>query len=427
MRPDPLPAPADSRSSGGSRRVGLVSFSAIGDDPRVRRQGDAFARAGWKVFAAGLGDARSSPPDWEIVDLRAHLSEADRHRADRTSRRRRVLNAIRRALVALGRRPAEDVYWTLDPLYRHAYQILRARPVDLWLANDWSTLPIVRRLAREQRVPFVYDTHELATDEYGQRAIWRYLHRPLVTELERAGSSAAALVTCVSEGIADRLQQLHALQRRPAVIRNVPGFAPRSFRPTGETVEVLYHGVVAPGRGLEETIRSVPMWRPEFRLVIRGPCSGDYRTALDREIRKAGVEQRITIEPPVPMAALIEAAAGHDVGLFALPGHSLHNVHALPNKLFEYIMAGLALCVADLPEMSRLTRRHDLGVLIPSATAGSIAAAVNSLSRESIDRFKRNALAAARELNWERESAALVDACEVLVSSRRFDPGAAFY
>lgn len=384
----------------------------------MRRQGDAFARAGWEVFAAGLGDARSSPPNWEIVDLLSYLPDSDLDRADRTSLRRRVLNAIRRALVALGRRPAEDVYWTLDPLYRHAYEALRAQPVDLWLANDWITLPLVRRLAREQRVPFVYDTHELATDEYGQRMIWGYLHRPLVAELERAGATEAALVTCVSEGIAGRLQQVHGLRTRPAVVRNVPSFTARSFRPTGETIEVVYHGVVAPGRGLEETIRSVPAWRPEFRLVIRGPCAQAYRAALDREIRKAGVERRVTIEPPVPMTALIEAAARHDVGLFALPGHSLHNVHALPNKIFEYVMAGLALCVADLPEMSRLTRRHDLGVLIPLATAGSIAAAVNSLSRESIDRFKRNALAAARELNWERESAALVDACEVLVSSR---------
>ena len=66
------------------------------------------------------------------------------------------------------------------------------------------------------------------------------------------------------------------------------------------------------------------------------------------------------------MTALVREAAAFDIGFFALPGHSRHNEFALPNKFFEYIMAGLALCVTDLPEMARLIRRHMLGVTFRS-------------------------------------------------------------
>jgi hypothetical protein len=61
------------------------------------------------------------------------------------------------------------------------------------------------------------------------------------------------------------------------------------------------------------------------------------------------------------MTDLVREAAAFDVGLFALPRHSNHNRYALPNKFFEYSMAGLALCVSDLPEMGALVRRDQLG------------------------------------------------------------------
>jgi glycogen(starch) synthase len=107
----------------------------------------------------------------------------------------------------------------------------------------------------------------------------------------------------------------------------------------------------------------------------------------------------------------VREAAEFDVGLFALPGHSLQNFHVLPNKFFEYTMAGLALCVSDLPEMSRLLHGYELGRLIADVTPQAVAAAINGFDRASIDRFKQNAGKAALELNWEVEARAFLSAC----------------
>ena len=112
----------------------------------------------------------------------------------------------------------------------------------------------------------------------------------------------------------------------------------------------------------------------------------------------------MVIAPPVPLVDLVAAAANFDIGLFALPGHSQQNVHVLPNKFFEYTMAGLALCVSDLPEMTALLRQHDLGRLIPEDTPEAIATAINGVDRAAIDAHKMHALAAARTLNWEVEA-----------------------
>jgi glycosyltransferase involved in cell wall biosynthesis len=164
-------------------------------------------------------------------------------------------------------------------------------------------------------------------------------------------------------------------------------------------------------------IDSVADWRPEFDLTIRGPGGSDYLAALRRHIAERGLSSRIILVPPVPMTELVREAAAYDIGFFALPGSSRHNEFALPNKFFEYVMAGLALCLTDLPEMARLVREFNLGVTFRSVDPQSIAEVINALEPASIDRYKRNALEAARELCWEREAKRLVSAYGAVLGS----------
>ena len=327
--------------------------------------------------------------------------------------------AVRVVRTATDPTYAEKLYWSLNDKFQRMYDLARGQDVDLWLANDWTSLPIASRLAAEQGVSFAYDTHELAVDEYAQRWLWRFAHRPVIAAIERHNIQSAAFVSCVSAGIAKRLFQVHRMREPPLVIRNMTQYREVQFRPAGEKIRVLYHGVVSVGRGLESCIASVALWRPEFDLTIRGPCSSEYLGYLTRLAHEAGVADRVTFAPPVPMVDLVNAAAAHDVGLFALPSHSLQNVYALPNKLFEYMMAGLALCISDLPEMAPIVSQRKVGVLINSVSPEAIAEAIGRLSRPAIDSYKRNSLAAARDLNWEKEGQRFVDACAQAVSPRQ--------
>src|SRR5690606_24842998 len=165
---------------------------------------------------------------------------------------------------------------------------------------------------------------------------------------------------------------------------------------------------------LEQMIDSVPLWRPQFSLTIRGPGDAAYLARLRCRIRALGMEDRVTLAPPVPMTARVEEASAFDVGLFVFGKESPQNEYVLPNKFFEYVMAGLALCVSDLPEMARLTRQQELGVLIDGFAPQAIAEAVNSLTPLAIDGYKTNALAAARILNWDCECRKLIGPCEGL-------------
>ncbi len=421
-------------------RLGVVVMSAIADDPRVRRQGDLFAAAGWSVKGFGLPGARSAPPDWLIYDSSMEPAPVDppteprqggallfapRETTHSPLKRSiqygrwgisRLLRLVAKIAIRFHIGDWEAEYWRLNTAFGDVYRIARAHRCDVWLANDWTAIPVARKIAREQGAVLLYDTHELASDEFPERWRWRLLDRPVIMAIEGACIGSARRVSCVSGGIADRLQINYRLRERPLVVRNTPRYEPIAFRPTAEIVEVLYHGIVFSTRGLEACVRSVAKWRPEFRLTIRGPASREYRATLESLIAELGLTDRVRLVPPVPMIDLVREASRFDVGLFALPGHSRHNRFALPNKLFEYVMAGLAVCVSDLPEMARVVREYDLGVLIGAVEPDAIAMAVNGLDRARIDHCKKRALDAARQLNWEVEGAPLVAAAETALA-----------
>jgi glycosyltransferase involved in cell wall biosynthesis len=173
---------------------------------------------------------------------------------------------------------------------------------------------------------------------------------------------------------------------------------------------VLYQGLLNPDKGVDRLIQSVHGWRPEFRLVIRGSGAPRYEAHLRDLASHSPARERITFLPPVAMTELVSAAANTaDVGIHPLPAVNRQTRYALPNKLFEYAMAGLAVCVSGAPEMRGVVEQYDLGVTFADAEPGTIARAVNSLTSASVASFKHNALRAAHTLSWDVEKHRLLE------------------
>lgn len=419
------------RSEPVGKTVCLLSMSAVADDPRVRRQGDALAQAGWTVMSLGLPGARSPAPAWPCYHVNSPFrldgrSESGDHHASLQGRwisRSTIASVVRRGrlalLMAMSRvRPemAFAAYWG-RPAVRQMYEASRDLRADLWVANDWTMLPLAARLSKERGGAFVYDTHEFAINEFLERWKWRTFNRPMVEVIEATHIRTARVVSTVSGGIADALQATYDLPVRPLVVRNVPAFQSHQGAETSCPVRILYHGIVAPVRGLEALVRSVRDWRPEFELTIRGPGNQLYIDSLKRMIEVEGVGARVKLVPAVPMTDLVKEAAQFDVGFFCMPRLSQQHEYVLPNKLFEYIMAGLAICVSDLPEMSQIVRSTGVGVLLPSAEPRDIARTINGLTVDAIRAFRARSREVARDLCWEKESLAMIASYSAAVGS----------
>ncbi|WP_291209073.1 glycosyltransferase [Hyphomonas sp.] len=441
------------------RQAYLLAASAIADDPRVRRMGDGLAARGIRVTAIGLEGGRSGNPEWQVIEsplpkppvviprpgplgliergtawlLSLPLWIAGAILSAAGSARGAVLLQIRhRAVVAarpfsglvraVSRRfseaalPAEERlmhrFWRMKPdaaAIREA--VLKLEGPALWIANDWPMLPIAAEAAATKGGIVVYDSHELALEEFAERPEWRKFVRPVVAHVEAKYIREARVISSVSPGITAHLGATYRVPATHLTLRNAPGYQATDQRPASDPVRLLYHGLVSPGRGLEALIESAASWAPGYTLTIRGPASPpDYREQLAALAGRLGVTGRVSFEGPVPMTSLVAAARPFDIGLMALPGHSAHNRFALPNKLFEYMMAGLALAVTDLEEMIALLEDTGAGFSLGDGSASAITASLNALTREDVDRMRAAALEGAKRYNWDTEAAPVIDA-----------------
>nr|WP_197064393.1 glycosyltransferase [Methylobacterium sp. ZNC0032] len=311
---------------------------------------------------------------------------------------------LRQAPASLLPASADLLYWLSPSRLTTRRDLLRFKP-DLVIANDWRALPLAFAAKRGCGTRIIYDSHEFAPEEFADSWRWRLLARQHVVRIEDRYIREADAIATVSDGIADALAQRYGLAR-PTVISNTPAWQATAFRPTTRPITVLYHGAVVPRRGLETLIESVSRWREDFRLVIRGPAQGGFDQHLRNLAGPFG--ERIALEPPVPPDQLISTAAQADIGIFLLSNSTTHARFAMPNKIFEYMQAGLMLISSDLPEIRRMIEAAGCGMLLSDDSPEGIATCLAGLDAARIDACKRAALARAQDLNFEAEGGKLL-------------------
>lgn len=265
-------------------------------------------------------------------------------------------------------------------------QIRRHPRADVVHANDFETLPAAVLGGRRSRI--VYDAHELyaAFEPRPPR-----LYRAALLLLERWLARRADAVVTVSDALADELARRHALRRRPLVVLNCPPLTEVAVEPRTTPPRAIYQAATGPGRNLEDLAEAAGSG-VQLAARILGPAAtppGVHR--LD----------------PVGPEELVHALAPFDIGLVIDRPETENARLALPNKLFEYLMAGLAVLVPRSPAMQGFVEEHEVGLAYEQ---GRIADALRELAsdRPRLDEMRRRARALAVErYNAEAQRPAL--------------------
>lgn len=374
-------------------RVALVCVSPLQHDSRVLRHAALLADAGYDARIFAQAPLPAAPPA-PVTVIPGPGSDS----------RVRIGMVLRQAPASLLPASADLLYWLSPSRLTARKDLLRFQP-DLVIANDWRALPLASAAKRICGARIIYDSHEFAPEEFADSWRWRLLARKHVVRIEDQHIRQVDAVVTVSGGIADALAQRYDLTR-PIVISNTPAWQATKFRPTVSPITVLYHGAVVPRRGLETLIESVALWPDNFRLVIRGPAQGGFDQHLRSLAKPFG--ERIALEPPVPADRLVFTAAQADIGIFLLSNSTTHARFAMPNKIFEYMQAGLMVISSDLPEIRSFLDERDCGVLLSELSPDAIAQVIRSLGAEQIDAHKRKSLAAAAIFNFDTEGKRLL-------------------
>ncbi|HEX2088120.1 MAG TPA: glycosyltransferase [Solirubrobacteraceae bacterium] len=286
---------------------------------------------------------------------------------------------------------------TLD-FYRRGIGILRRERPALVHCNDYNTMWVGMAARTMRGTAVVYDSHELWPDRN-----LRPEPRWWLLACEAVFVRAAHAVVAASPGYADVMARRYRV-RRPYVVRNVPsGPRPAAASPATEPDVAVYAGGLAPHRGLEQAIRALAL-APGLRLRLLGPGRPEYVEGLFALAREEGVGDRLARADTVAPGAVVEAVRGAAFGLALFQPVCLSHRLVAPNKVFEYVAAGVPALASALPVMATFLTETGAGIAVPPDDVPAIAEAARTLAgAERNIAFRRAAVAAGRRATWERE------------------------
>jgi glycosyltransferase involved in cell wall biosynthesis len=306
-------------------------------------------------------------------------------------------------------------YWLIvDALYRRA-RAESIRPT-LIVCHDLFGLIVGARLRKRWGVPLLYDAHE-----YWPQA--NLLHEPweesLLTRVERRLIRKADQVVTVSPPLAAHLERVYGIRGVLSVPNAAPGLYRRApARTPGGPVHFLLQGQLAAGRGVELLLDAWAKMDSRAVLQMRY-VPNDYATGIERRFAPLFESGRVERLAPVGEDELVEAAAGADVGVVPYVGPNLNHLYASPNKVSQYMQAGLALLVSsDMQYVASLLERYGCGVTYDPHDPETLREAVELMARDpqELGRMQRAAATATdTEFNWEAVSGPYGDAIRRLL------------
>lgn len=410
----------------------------IAHDTRVRKEAESLSAHGYDVHV--LGHAARGLPSLEIVSgVSYHRLPVPRGLASlglSLPRSRHPHQGSPAGAVPPHKpvaRNRQRIVAAVSPVSRHTGWALATRATLAALrpavvhAHDLdSTLAAWLHLRRHAGTRLIYDAHEL---ELHRNAAWTRWTRAIARVLELQAIRRAHAVITVSPLIADDLAKKYSIPG-PAVILNSPRLQTRSLAPALDLRTaaglapddrlVVYVGGVLWRRGHEQLVAALAHLPPSVHAGVLGASSTQAEASLIAQARRLGVARRLhlfgAIAPEQVPSTLREGA---DATVIPIPNVCRSYDLALPNKLFDTVMAGVPVGVGKLAHMSRFVCEHDVGLTFDERDPRSIASVIEDLitrprgrwiSAESLDALQR-------AVAWEVQEETLLNVYARLRSS----------
>jgi glycosyltransferase involved in cell wall biosynthesis len=275
---------------------------------------------------------------------------------------------------------------------------------DVLLANDLDTLAAAGLTKIIKRKKLIYDSHELFTEvpelenKNFKKNIWLKIEKTFIRKADKSYT--------VCQSIADHYNTLYGIKMQ--VIRNLPISSPFPDDYTTRTSTLIYQGALNKDRGIEIMIEAM-QFISGFKLIIAG--KGDLEKKLKVLSKELKLDDRIKFTGNLNFEDLRQYTKTTKLGFSLEQGKSLNYKYSLPNKIFDYIQAGVPVVCSNYPEMSRIVNDFKLGLPINVKTGKELAEIINNLlsKPEQLLDFHNNCKIAAKELNWENEEKLLKD------------------
>jgi len=266
-------------------------------------------------------------------------------------------------------------------------------------------LPLALAIAGDAKV--IFDAHEYSPRQFEHSIVWRTFFQSYTFYLCKKYIPQVDGMMTVCQGIAERYEEDTGV--RPVVITNAPFYhklQPSLLNEKAEKIRLIHHGGAMSKRKLEKMIKMMAYLDDRFELnLMLIDLNDGYIEKLKKMSQGKGI---INFIKPVPMLQLSEILNNYDFGIYILEPNNANHYYSLPNKLFEFIQARLAVAIGPSPEMAAIVKEYDCGIVAADFSPKTMAACLLEVEHEQLLNYKRNSDRAARQLNAENNQAIML-------------------
>lgn len=278
---------------------------------------------------------------------------------------------------------------------------------EIYFAEDIYTLPFVVFWAKLKKSKIFYNSREIYSFIGGLRN--KPVLQKVITSIEKFFIKKVDLVLTTGEMDTEFLKKYYSINN-VITVRNIPLYQKadhkfnfkKKYQIPNESKILLYQGILIDGRGIPNIIEALTKI-PNAVFILLG--EGSEKEKFIELVKIKNLSERVFFIGSIPHNELINYTAAADIGLALIENISISYYHALPNKLFEYIMAEIPIISCDLPQMKNIVEKYKVGKIVNVDSINEIISSINELidNENLFNEFKKNCSAASKELNWQNE------------------------
>ncbi len=264
---------------------------------------------------------------------------------------------------------------------------------------DGLIIAVIAKAISFGKTKIVYDAHEYEAERVGLSSF----QKKIFYLIEFIFIKFADEVICVSESIANEYVKNYKINK-PKLILNCPSFNDdtntynyfrEKFNLSSDHIIFLYQGLLGPNRGVNLLIDAFMSVEDKNKVLI----FMGYGSLYEKVSIASSKSDNIFLHEAVSPEVLLKHTASADVGMVLIENACLSYYYCLPNKFFEYSQANLPVIVSNLPELTKITKKYETGLVVEE-NKKSIVAAVNGISKSDINKFKENIPKLKNDYNW---------------------------
>jgi glycosyltransferase involved in cell wall biosynthesis len=376
------------------KKVLILTTRPLHTGPRIIREIEAL-KNNYRIIAAGTTPPASHQAAFEKIDTISIVE--------------RALHKI--YVIFSGGKPWEGRFYTINKKLK---QLFKKYKPDIIITHECQFFPYIYRHKDICNFKVVFNAHEYHPLEFDISENWVRTHGRFYYNLYKKYLNKLDLLVNVSDGIAAKCKE--EFGKDSIVIPNACGYhaelAPVLRDDAQKLIKIIHHGAAIRERKIEYMVEAVQKLGNSFQLDLM-LVPGNPRYLAELKTLVSTIEN-VNIIAPLNFHEIVPFINRYDIGLINLPAVVFNNLHALPNKLFEFIQARLCIVVSDSPEMKKVVENNNLGLVSAGFSVVELYDCLKTITMQRVNKFKINSHNAAGKLSAERYYQYYLDAINTL-------------